>query len=102
MFPTLRCSRISEIRETTKGTEELEFRIQFPPAESPHNYRFLSGASSHICEALELFAAEVMPEFRQNAFGAPTEHLSAELITHRQIAVPDAASPLPRARLLVA
>src|SRR5215831_14519428 len=28
-------SRISETRETTEGSAELEFRIQFPPADSP-------------------------------------------------------------------
>ena len=28
-------SRISETRETTKGSAELKFRIQFPPADSP-------------------------------------------------------------------
>src|SRR5262249_21786717 len=27
--------RISETRETTEGSAELEFRIQFPPADSP-------------------------------------------------------------------
>src|SRR5215472_7880175 len=35
--------RISETRETTEGSAELEFRIQFPPAVSRANHRFLSG-----------------------------------------------------------
>src|SRR5215471_11078057 len=38
-------SRISETRETTRGSAELKFRIQFPPAKSHGNHRFLSGAS---------------------------------------------------------
>src|SRR5215469_10094876 len=32
-------SRISETRETTKGSAELKFRIQFPPAESRANFQ---------------------------------------------------------------
>jgi len=32
-------SRISETRETTDGSAELKFRIQFPPAVSQANFR---------------------------------------------------------------
>jgi len=42
MRPALPGSRISETRETTDGSAELNFRIQFPPAESRANHRFLS------------------------------------------------------------
>src|SRR5215472_14919322 len=38
-------SRISETPETTRGSAELEFRIQFPPAKSHANHRFLSGGA---------------------------------------------------------
>ena len=38
----LPASRISETHETTDGSAELKFRIQFPPAESHANHRFLS------------------------------------------------------------
>jgi len=37
--------RISETRETTEGSAELEVRIQFPPAESHANHRFLSNGA---------------------------------------------------------
>jgi len=36
-------SRISETRETTDGSAELKFRIQFPPAGESANFRFLAG-----------------------------------------------------------
>jgi len=51
MRPALPGSRISEARETTDGSAEPKFRIQFPPEKSHANHRFL-GDGARIVEKL--------------------------------------------------
>src|SRR5439155_11488564 len=76
---------LSELRHDFRGKEFESFADVFVPVLPAllDKYRLVH---TRILESAQRFA-----QFRgrADASGAPAEHLSAELITHRQIAVPE-------------